>query len=132
MAKKNDGGPKRTDVTVRADPETEVKIETAGSKGATGAAKRVLQAVQANPIPAGMIWAGLGWLALARSGSRSSAGQASSIVSSAQQSVGSVATGARGAISTVAEGTTSRDARWAERVLEQWSRGRRRAMPRRR
>jgi len=105
MAKKKADETRETDVTVRASPETQVTVEASGSSrrgsGGGGASATVLQAIRENPVPAGMIWAGLGWLALSAAGARRPQ-------TGAQEAVAGVATTTQATVTQVARGVQQR------------------------
>ena len=105
MARKKADPTAETDVTVRASPETQLTIEaTSPTKGgsAAGGAATVLQAIRDNPVPAGMIWAGLGWMVLSAAGARRPQ------VDGAQQAVAGVASTTQETVSQVATGVQDR------------------------
>ena len=102
-----------TAVSVRAAPETEVSVQAttktpdSGTAGTGGGA--LLRAIRENPIPAGMVWAGLGWLALAAAEARRPA-------TGAQQAVAGVATRTQETVGSVTSGARQRAQRVAGRT----------------
>ena len=105
-AKKKAAATADTEVTLKATPDTEVTIETSPKAAASPpAAGGILQAVKENPVAAGMVWLGLGWIVLAGSRAKSQVGGQSpadvaaktqeaitDVASRTQETVGSVAT----------------------------------------
>lgn len=92
-----------TDVRIRATPETDLKVETTSGESPArtsqgGGASAVLQVVRENPVPVGLVWAGLGWLVLSAAGvKRPQPAGAQQAVAGAQQAV----TGAQQAVTGV-------------------------------
>jgi hypothetical protein len=102
-----------TEVTVRAAPETQVSVETTGPRDAAApqgpSAQGVLRILRENPVPAGLVWAGLGWLALSAAGAkRPQAAGAQQAVAGAQQAVVGVAARTQGTVSGAVTGAQQR------------------------
>ncbi len=109
--KKADGGGAtgdngEVDVTATASPDTQVTVEATGTQPAGGdapagggATAALLQAVRENPIPAGMIWAGLGWLVASAVGAKrpqvGAAQAVTGVATKTQQTIGQLTTGAQ-------------------------------------
>lgn len=112
MARKTKGDTNgETDLIVEASPETTVTVEAETLPAAGGRRAAVLQLIRDNPIPAGMFWAGLGWLVLSGSGvKRPEAGGAQQAVTGAQQAFSGVVTRTQGTARRVATGARERGA----------------------
>ena len=119
MATRKKAAPAETEVVLTATPSTEVTIE-AGPKSSASAPHQpnsIIQAIKQNPIPAGMVWLGVGWLMLARSRSQQSQGDQRQsptadvaskaeqtlvgVMSTTQQSVGNIGTATQQSVGKV-------------------------------